>query len=107
VCDTPRLAPSEPSGGAAAADPCVPAAEFDAALAALPDAPDLGSAIEAVAAALGRVRSCVACAPPDDGELKAAIVDAGRVAVARRGADEWRRVAPAFGRLLLSLRVPG
>ena len=33
--------------------------------------------------------------------------EAGRAAVARRGTDEWRLVAPAFGRLLQSLRATG
>ena len=97
-----------PSCGAAdaAAGGVSARAALDAALTALPDAPDLGGAIEVVAAALARVRGAAAAAP-DDGALKAALVAAGRAAVARRGTDEWRAVAPAFGRLLQSLRAPG
>ncbi len=109
VCDAPRAPPPAvlPSGGAADADGSESArAALDAALTALPDAPDLGGAIEVVAAALARVRGAAAAAP-DDGALKAALVAAGRAAVARRGTDEWRAVAPAFGRLLQSLRAPG
>ena len=82
-------------------------AALDAALAALPDAPDLGAGIETVAAALARVRAAAlasASSSPDNKELKAALVAAGRAAVARRGTDEWRLAAPAFGMLLQSLR---
>jgi hypothetical protein len=79
-------------------------AALDAALAALPDAPDLGAGIETVAAALARVRAAALASSPDNKELKAALVAAGRAAVARRGTDEWRLAAPAFGMLLQSLR---
>ena len=76
---------------------------LDAALMALPGAVDLGAAIGDVGDALARVR----CAPrpPPVSEMKALLVETARTALAHR-ADEWRGVAPAFGKLLLSLQVP-